>query len=67
MHSSGCHPHPHQLPDDTMANQCLFLQVPAQKLYFHAEGSAMESVQADMLWVSKQALDAGTYDALLGE
>ena len=39
----------------------------AQKLYFHAEGSAMESVQADMLWVSKQALDAGTYDALLGE
>ena len=39
----------------------------AQKLYFHAAGSAMESVQADMLWVSKQALDAGTYDALLGE
>ena len=35
MHSSGYHPHLHPLPDDTVANQCLFLQVPVQRLYFH--------------------------------
>ena len=39
----------------------------AEKLYSHAQGSAMEQVQADMLWISKQALDAGTYDTLLEE
>lgn len=38
-----------------------------EKLYFHKNGSSMENVQADMLWITKKDIDAGTYDALLGE